>query len=95
MSWIRDLFMCVYEALFACRHGRQTRPFTLAGQTYKVCTDCGKQIFYSVDRMEPLTRAEMRRLQARLPLANPVKVMPATAMARQAMKHRAHKPTAA
>jgi hypothetical protein len=95
MTWLREFLLNLYEALFGCRHGRQTRPFTLKGQTYKVCIECGRQIFYSMDRMEPLSRAEMRRLRAGLPLAPPVTVMPATLAARQAMTHRAHKPTAA
>jgi hypothetical protein len=37
--------------LGACRHGRQSRPFTLDNQTYIVCLDCGKEFAYSLEKM--------------------------------------------
>jgi hypothetical protein len=48
--------------LGACRHGHQSRPFTLDNQTYKVCLDCGKEIGYSLESMTPLSR-EQRELK--------------------------------
>jgi RNA polymerase-binding transcription factor DksA len=39
--------------LGACRHRRQSRPFTLGNHTYTVCLDCGKEIGYSLERMAP------------------------------------------
>ena len=48
--------------LGACRHGHQSRPFTLDNQTYKVCLDCGKEIGYSLESMTPLSR-EQRQLK--------------------------------
>jgi hypothetical protein len=58
---IISVFGFLYEMLFGCRHERVTRPFTLQRSTYKVCLDCGKQVMYSAERMEPLTAGEIRR----------------------------------
>jgi len=52
------------EILFGCTHSRLTRPFTLQEETYKVCLDCGKQIYYSAQEMRPLTAWEVRRMKA-------------------------------
>jgi hypothetical protein len=52
------------EILFGCSHGRLTRPFTLGEETYKVCLECGKQIYYSPLEMRPLTAREIRRMKA-------------------------------
>ena len=57
---IISVFGFLYEMFFGCRHGRLTRPFTLQKNTYKVCLDCGKQVMYSAERMEPLTAREIR-----------------------------------
>jgi hypothetical protein len=72
---LRDVFVFVFEIFFGCRHDHLTRPFTLERQTYKVCLDCGKQVFYSADTMRPLSAREVRRLKAAD--AGEVKVIPA------------------
>jgi hypothetical protein len=64
ISLIRSLLKFSYDVFFGCRHRNQTRPFTLKRQTYKVCLDCGTQIFYSPERMTPLTAREVRRAEA-------------------------------
>ena len=64
ISLIRSLLGFFYDVFFGCRHRNQTRPFTLKRQTYKVCLDCGTQIFYSPERMKPLTAREVRRAEA-------------------------------
>ena len=46
--------------LFGCMHRDLTRPFTLDGETYKVCLSCGAHIAYSTADMRPLTRSERR-----------------------------------
>ncbi len=74
MTWIQSLLGFLCDILFGCRHWSQTRPFTLERQTYKVCLDCGKQIYYSRERMTPLSAREVRRMKAAL--AGPVTVMP-------------------
>ena len=75
MKWIQSLLGFFYDILFGCRHWSQTRPFTLEQQTYKVCLDCGKQIYYSRERMTPLSAREVRRMKAAA--AGPVTVMTA------------------
>jgi hypothetical protein len=64
MIWIQNLLGFFYDVMFGCRHWSQTRPFTLEQQTYKVCLDCGKQIYYSPERMTPLSAREVRRMKA-------------------------------
>ena len=63
-TWIQSLLGFFYDIVFGCRHWSQTRPFTLEQQTYKVCLDCGKQIYYSPERMTPLSAREVRRMKA-------------------------------
>ncbi len=64
MNSIQSLLGFFYDIIFGCRHWSQTRPFTLDQQTYKVCLDCGKQIYYSRERMTPLSAREVRRMKA-------------------------------
>ncbi len=79
MNFVSDLFTSVfgffYEIIFGCRHSRQTRPFTIEAETYKVCLDCGRQIFYSTERMTALSSREVRRMRAAQ--AGTLHVMPA------------------
>jgi hypothetical protein len=95
MRWITEFFKSVFEAVFGfCRHNHLSRPFTIEGQTYKVCMDCSQQIFYSRETMLPLTRRELRHLRAEQASAA-VAVMPATAQARVAVARRSRKTAAA
>ncbi len=85
MSWIQNAMEVVFEAIFGCRHRDLSRPFTIEAQTYKVCLTCAKQIFYSTERMQPLTGRELRRLRAAQASLLPagVAVMPAAATAHE------------
>jgi hypothetical protein len=95
MRWIMELFQSVFEAIFGyCRHSNLSRPFTIEGQTYKVCMDCSQQVFYSRETMLPLSRRELRHLRAEQAAAA-VSIMPATAEAREAVIRRTHKTAAA
>ena len=95
MRWIMELFQSVFEAIFGfCRHSNLSRPFTIEGQTYKVCMDCSQQIFYSRDTMLPLSRRELRRLRAEQ-ASTAVAMMPATAEERVAFARRSRKTAAA
>jgi len=91
MTWITHLLGFFYDIIFGCRHWSQTRPFTLEQRTYKVCLDCGKQIYYSTERMTPLSAREVRRMKA---TANPVTVI-ATSMSAGFLTRRANKSNAA
>jgi hypothetical protein len=68
---IYDFF---YEIILGCSHTHLTRPFTLQKETYKVCLDCGKQIYYSPVTMRPLSPLEVRRMHATR--AGEVRIMP-------------------
>jgi hypothetical protein len=75
MSILRAILNFLYGILLGCRHDRLTRPFTIDQQTYKVCLDCGRHLFYSTDTMRPLKGRDLRRQQA--VQAAELKVMPA------------------
>ena len=93
MTLIQSLLGFFYDILFGCRHWSQTRPFTLEQQTYKVCLDCGKQIYYSRERMTPLSAREIRRMKAAE--GGPVSVMGTPMPAGGIFSRRANKSNAA
>ncbi len=95
IEFVSSVFGFVYEMLFGCRHNRQTRPFTIEAETYKVCLDCGRQIFYSPERMTPLTMREIRRMKAAQTHSGIVRVMPSTVAERKLITERGRKSTAA
>lgn len=80
MHWLMEIPRFIFELLFGCRHERQTRPFTLEQQTYKVCLNCGQHVFYSADEMRPMTAGELRRM--RTAQSRSGKVIPLTAAVR-------------
>ena len=90
-----SVFGFLYEMVFGCRHSRLTRPFTLEAETYKVCLDCGRQIYYSTERMTPLTGREIRQMRAMKAQAGVLRVMPALAETRKLIAVRSNKKTAA
>ena len=92
MTWIATLLGFFYDIVFGCRHWSQTRPFTLEQQTYKVCLDCGKQIYYSTERMSPLSAREIRRMKA---TAEPVTMIATSMNAGGFLTRRADKSNAA
>jgi hypothetical protein len=53
MRFINAIVTFFYEIFLGCRHQKLTRPFTLEQQTYKVCLDCGRHVFYSAETMRP------------------------------------------
>jgi hypothetical protein len=93
MNWIQSLLGFFYDVVFGCRHWSQTRPFTLEQQTYKVCLDCGKQIYYSTERMTPLSAREVRRMKAAI--SGPVTVISSPMTASSFFARRANKSNAA
>lgn len=76
MSIFVAIFNFLYEIFLGCRHQHLTRPFTLQQQTYMVCLDCGKQIYYSPETMRPLTAREVRRMS--VAQAGEVRITPAS-----------------
>lgn len=70
---LRAIVSFFSEILLGCSHSKLTRPFTIKGETYMVCLNCGKQIYYSAKEMRPLSMGEVRRMKA---LAAELRVMP-------------------
>jgi hypothetical protein len=93
MTIIRAIFNFLYEIILGCSHQHLTRPFTLQKETYKVCLDCGKQIYYSPITMRALNVREVRRLNAAR--SGEVRVMPATVNGPSLMPASARKSNAA
>ena len=48
------------EFLFGCWHLRLSRPFTISGDTYKVCLSCGRKLTYSLDTMSITRRGTLQ-----------------------------------
>lgn len=47
------------DFLFGCHHQNLSRVFTLDGQTYRVCCDCGARFEYSLMKMSVKRRLFM------------------------------------
>lgn len=50
---------CIKIIFSGCGHKNITRPFTIKGETYKVCLDCGAEIYYSLEHYRFLTKKEI------------------------------------
>jgi hypothetical protein len=45
------IMLAIFEYLFGCHHVHISRVFTVGGETYKVCCDCGAKFAYSLETM--------------------------------------------
>jgi uncharacterized membrane protein len=54
------------DFLFGCHHQNLSRVFTLNGQTYRVCCDCGARFEYSLTNMSVKRRLFRAQKQARV-----------------------------
>jgi uncharacterized membrane protein len=43
--------IAIYDFVFGCHHAHLSRVFTLGGETYRVCCDCGAKYRYSLTTM--------------------------------------------
>jgi hypothetical protein len=50
----------IWDFLFGCWHDRLSRPFTISGDTYKVCLSCGRKLSYSLDTMSIIRRRTLQ-----------------------------------
>ena len=41
------ILLAILDLLFGCHHVHLSRVFTLQGETYRVCCDCGAKFAYS------------------------------------------------
>ena len=64
MRVLRFLRDTAIDLCLGCRHDRLTRLFTIEEESYMVCLDCGKQLFYSIETMSRLSGRDLRRLRA-------------------------------
>ena len=53
------ILAAVLEFLFGCHHAHLSRVFTLKGETYKVCCDCGAKFAYSLETMSIERRLQL------------------------------------
>jgi len=53
------ILLTILDFLFGCHHVHLSRVFTLQGETYRVCCDCGAKFAYSLETMS---------IEQRLPL---------------------------
>ena len=51
-----EILLVVLEFFFGCHHVHLSRVFTLKGETYKVCCDCGAKFAYSLETMSVVRR---------------------------------------
>lgn len=54
-----SVIIAILDFLFGCHHVHLSRVFTLHGESYKVCCDCGAKFAYSLETMS---------IECRLPL---------------------------
>ena len=59
----------ILEFLFGCHHGNVSRVFTLEGETYKVCCDCGAKFAYSLETMSIVRRLPLTPIHTRFRIA--------------------------
>ena len=45
------ILLAILDLLFGCHHVHLSRAFTLQGETYQVCCDCGAKFAYSLETM--------------------------------------------
>ncbi len=79
MRVLRFLRDTAIDLCLGCRHDRLTRPFTIEDQSYMVCLDCGRQVFYSLETMRRLSGREVRRMHAARPQPSATAQPPAAA----------------
>ena len=74
MRILRAVLAAMMDFFFGCHHTHLTRLFTLEQETYKVCLDCGRHVYYSPDTLRPLSARAVRRMRAAK--AGEVRVLP-------------------
>ena len=59
----------IFDFLFGCHHVHLSRAFTLQGETYKVCCDCGTRFAYSLETMSIVRRLPLTPMHTRFRIA--------------------------
>jgi len=63
------MILAILDFLFGCHHLHLSRVFTLQGETYRVCCDCGARFAYSLARMSIKRRLPLTPVLARFRIA--------------------------
>lgn len=63
------IFLAILEFVFGCHHVHLSRVFTLQGETYKVCCDCGTKFAYSLQTMSIGRRLPLASISTRFRMA--------------------------
>jgi hypothetical protein len=49
--FVTSLLLKIYDVIFGCRHAKLSRVFTIEGETYRVCLQCGTKLPFSLETM--------------------------------------------
>lgn len=63
------ILLSILDFFFGCHHAHLGRVFTLQGETYRVCCDCGAQYAYSLETMSIVRRLPLQSVQTRFRVA--------------------------
>jgi hypothetical protein len=70
-----SILLGILDFLFECHHAHLSRVFTLQGETYRVCCDCGAKYAYSLETMSIERRPPLTPVQTRFRIARMEKSM--------------------
>lgn len=69
LEMVVAILTAILDLLFGCHHARLSRVFTLQGETYKVCCDCGAKFAYSLETMSIECRLPLKPVHTRFRIA--------------------------
>jgi len=61
--------IAILDFLFGCHHVQLSRVFTLQGESYKVCCNCGAKFAYSLETMSMERRLPLTPVSTRFRIA--------------------------
>jgi len=61
--------LALIDFIFGCHHGQLSRVFTIGGETYRVCCDCGARYEYSLETMSIQRRLRLTPVPTRFRMA--------------------------
>jgi len=64
-----EILLAIFDFLFGCHHSNLSRVFTLGGETYRVCCDCGAKYRYSLTTMSTERRIPLTPVLTRFRIA--------------------------
>jgi len=63
------ILLTILDFVFGCHHGHLSRVFTLQGETYRLCCDCGAKFAYSLKTMSIEHRVPLTPVLTRFRIA--------------------------